>query len=56
MTTIRRFANDESGATAIEYVLIAGAMGLALIATMPYLGGIIQDKLSSIAGHISSGS
>lgn len=56
MYSIRRFAQDENGATAIEYVLIAGAMGLALIATMPYLGSIVQDKLSSIAGHISSSS
>jgi pilus assembly protein Flp/PilA len=55
MTKFVRFVKDESGATAIEYALIAAAMGLALITVMPYLGGIVQDKFSSIAGHIQSG-
>ena len=33
-----RFMNDESGATAIEYGLIAAAMGLMLVAVMPTPG------------------
>ena len=32
---IARFFKDESGATAIEYGLIAAATGLALVAVMP---------------------
>ncbi len=31
------FLKDESGATAIEYGLIAAAMGLALVTAMPLL-------------------
>jgi pilus assembly protein Flp/PilA len=32
MKTVRRFLADESGATAIEYGLIAAAISLAIIA------------------------
>ena len=34
-SAIKRFHTDESGATAIEYGLIAAAVGLVLVATMP---------------------
>ena len=55
MNQILRLLKDESGATAIEYALIAAAMGLALVTAMPWLAGAITGKFSSIAGHISSG-
>ena len=32
---MKKFLKDESGATAIEYGLIAAALGLMLIALMP---------------------
>lgn len=32
MSLIRRFLNDDSGATAIEYAMIAGAMFLVIVA------------------------
>lgn len=35
MTVFRRFARDESGATALEYTLIAVLMAAALIAAWP---------------------
>jgi pilus assembly protein Flp/PilA len=50
-----KFIKNESGATAIEYGLIAAAMGLALVTVMPLLGDAITASFSSIAGHISSG-
>jgi pilus assembly protein Flp/PilA len=50
------FINDESGATAIEYALIASAMALALVAAMPALGRVIKDKFSDIGASITSGS
>lgn len=46
-----RFMNDESGATAIEYGLIAAAMGLMLVAVMPALSGAI----SGVFGALTSG-
>lgn len=50
-----KFLKNESGATAIEYGLIAAAMGLALVTVMPTLGSAITSSFSSLAGHISSG-
>ena len=44
MTTLfRRFANDESGATAIEYGLIAALMATAVIAAI----GLLSPKMST---------
>jgi pilus assembly protein Flp/PilA len=53
--TMKKFFNDESGATAIEYGLIAAAMGLALVTAMPSITSAIVTKFSSIGGHVSSG-
>ncbi|MFT3989155.1 Flp family type IVb pilin [Aestuariivirga sp.] len=55
MTKFVRFIKDESGATAIEYGLIAAAMGLALVTAMPLLASAITGKFSSLASQISQG-
>lgn len=55
---MKRFADfleDDNGATAIEYGLIAMAMGVVLIAAIPMLGATVTSSFSSIASHISSG-
>jgi pilus assembly protein Flp/PilA len=39
MTSIKRFINDESGATAIEYGLIAAGIAVAIITMMSTLSG-----------------
>jgi pilus assembly protein Flp/PilA len=49
------FLRDDSGATAIEYALIASAMALALVSAMPTLGNVIKNKFSNIGTHITSG-
>ncbi len=49
------FMNDESGATAIEYGLIAAAMALALITAMPFITSAITTKFTSIGTHIKTG-
>ena len=51
----KKFLKDESGATAIEYVLIAAFMALILITVMPTLTSAIQVQFSSISSHIKSG-
>jgi pilus assembly protein Flp/PilA len=45
---IARFVKDESGATAIEYGLIAAGISLAIIAIVNGLGTNIKDKFTSI--------
>jgi pilus assembly protein Flp/PilA len=43
-----RFVSDESGATAIEYGLIAAGISLAIIAIVNTLGGTLSAKFTSI--------
>ena len=45
---ISRFVKDESGATAIEYGLIAAGISLAIIAVVNGLGTNLNAKFSSI--------
>ncbi|BAL10970.1 pilus assembly protein Flp/PilA [Bradyrhizobium japonicum] len=42
MQTIRRFLADETGATAIEYGLIAAGIALAIIAVVNNLGSTLS--------------
>jgi pilus assembly protein Flp/PilA len=55
MKKLVHLLKDESGATAIEYALIAAAMGLALVSAMPLLASAITSKFSSISTHIQTG-
>jgi pilus assembly protein Flp/PilA len=48
MKTIRRFLADESGATAIEYGLIAAGIALAIIAVVNGLGTKLNTKFTSV--------
>jgi pilus assembly protein Flp/PilA len=45
---LARFAKDESGATAIEYALIAAGIGLAIITAVNALGTVISSKFDAI--------
>jgi len=45
---LARFVKDESGATAIEYGLIAAGISLAIIAVVNGLGSNLNEKFSSI--------
>ena len=48
MVLIKRFVEDESGATAIEYGLIAAGISLAIIAAVNGLGTTLNEKFTSI--------
>lgn len=50
---VARFANDESGATAIEYGLIAFFVGVTIIAGAEILGNALDALFQSIAGEIA---
>ena len=52
MQTIRRFLADESGATAIEYGLIAAGIALAIIAVINTLGSTLKLKFGSISSSL----
>jgi pilus assembly protein Flp/PilA len=46
--TLLNFLSDQSGATAIEYGLIAAGIALAIIAVVNGLGSNLNDKFTSI--------
>ncbi|HBF31505.1 Flp family type IVb pilin [Rhizobium sp.] len=48
-----RFIKDESGATAIEYGLIAALIGVALITGASTLGNKLNTTFNNIAGKIN---
>jgi len=49
MLTTRKFLNDESGATAIEYGLIAAGIGIAIIPAVNGLGTKLSGKFRAIS-------
>lgn len=52
---ISRFAKDESGATAIEYGLIATLIGVAIILGATALGSKLNSTFQTISGKLTSG-
>jgi len=44
-----RFLHDESGATAIEYALIASGIAVAIATTIVSLGSSVQGLYTSVA-------
>jgi pilus assembly protein Flp/PilA len=51
-TIVSRFAKDESGATAIEYGLIAAGISVAIIAVVNGLGTKLNNTFSSISSQL----
>jgi len=49
------FLFNETGVTAIEYGVIAAAMGVALVLIMPTLASQITVQFSSLGSHVASG-
>ncbi len=51
---VKNYINDESGATAIEYGLIAALVGIALIVGAGRLGESINTKFGTVATAIDN--
>lgn len=49
---IHKFFSDESGATAIEYGLIAAGISLAIIAVVNGLGTSLNTQFTSISSSL----
>jgi pilus assembly protein Flp/PilA len=50
---VAKFASDESGATAIEYGLIAALVGVAMIGGGRALGKNINNQFTKVGGEVS---
>jgi len=54
MNIIARFANDESGATAIEYGLIAALIAVGIIAAATTLGSSLSNLFNKISTQLNT--
>jgi pilus assembly protein Flp/PilA len=52
MKLFNRFARDESGATAIEYGLIAALIAVAAISAMTTLGGKLDTTFTAVSNQL----
>ena len=56
MTTMRKFVKDDSGATAIEYGLIAALVSVAIIAILNTLGDNLNATFTDVSDQLSTAS
>jgi pilus assembly protein Flp/PilA len=49
---VSRFIKDESGATAIEYALIAAGIAIAIISAVNGVGTALQTKFNAISSSL----
>ena len=50
---LARFVKDESGATAVEYALLASLIAIAIIGGATAMGGAINTKFNAIATSLN---
>jgi len=53
---VLRFVNDQSGATAIEYALIAAGISIVIVAAVNSIGTSLNSTFSSISSQLGGGS
>jgi len=53
-TSIGQFLKDESGATAIEYGLIAGLISVVIAASVTTIGGDLKTLFGTIATKLTA--
>lgn len=49
MKTVRDFLSDESGATAIEYAMIAGVIAIGIVSAVSVIGGKTSGSFAKAA-------
>ena len=54
MQTLRTFAENEAGATAIEYGLIAALVSVAAIVSLQAMGTSLDNMFSSVSSTLDS--
>jgi pilus assembly protein Flp/PilA len=54
MSTIKRFFRDESGATAIEYGLIAAGISVAIVTIVQTVGTSLNTTFTSVNTGLTS--
>lgn len=54
MSTFRKFVKDDSGATAIEYGLIAALVSVAIIGMLSLLGDNLNATFATVANNLQA--
>jgi pilus assembly protein Flp/PilA len=54
MGQVRRYVNEESGATAVEYAIMAGFIATVIVAAVQTLGASLIPIFTNIAAGIGS--
>lgn len=54
MSKLFHFLRDDSGATAIEYALISGAVAIAILAFLPTIRNSMASKFSQLGSGLSA--
>ena len=54
LNTLRRFLKDDSGATAIEYGLIAALVSVASITALQAMGNSLSDMFNTVSNELTS--
>jgi len=49
---VRRFLRDDTGATSIEYGLIAGMISMVIVVSLTLMGGNLQILYDAIAARL----
>ena len=52
MSLIKKFLADSSGATAVEYGLIAGLIAVVIISTITTVGTNTKGKFNAVAANL----
>ncbi|MGE8131730.1 Flp family type IVb pilin [Methylobacterium sp. NPDC080182] len=50
---VKEFASDQSGATAIEYGMIAALIAVVIIGALKVVGSNLSSKFSQISGNLN---
>ncbi len=53
LVSLKKFLNNEDGATAIEYGLIAALIGVAIIASIGPLGDALNTTFDGVATELN---
>ncbi len=51
---LKQFVQDESGATAIEYGLIAALISVAIVAALTTLGGKLTSTFTTVSDKLTT--
>ena len=52
LSALRKYIADESGATAIEYALIASLIAVAIIASITVIGTQLQNTFNEVSSNL----